>query len=728
MRRLLVAVLAIGTFGVAVMLAAWFRVCAGGACPTISTLGKYDPAQASKVYAADGRLITDLGLERRTVVPLAEMAPSVTAAFIATEDKRFYEHEGVDWIRVVGAVRANVLKMRAAEGFSTITMQLARNLWPEQISGRDKSLARKLREAKVAFEIERQYPKDKILELYLNQIDLGNRAFGVDAAAQRYFGKSVRELNVAEAATLAAIPKAPSTYNPRRNPQRSVQRRNTVLGLLRDSGYMSAAECERWRAYPLLLTARSDYSNTAEYFVEFIRQQLEARFGPDLYRGGLRIYTTLDLDAQLAAERALATQLETIESGKYGKFPHKTYADYQASRGDERDESGASPYLQGLAVVLEAKTGYIRALVGGRDFDDSKFNRVTQARRQAGSTFKPIVYAAAIEAGIPLSRIIIDEPFRLDVEGQAPWAPQNYDNKFEGAMTMRRALYQSRNIPAILIGREVGEDAVVAEALKFGLTTRVPSFPAIHIGAADVMPLEMIAAFSVFANSGRRAVPKAITRVEDPSGRILWQPAVEQAGVLAPNAAWLVNDALRDVVRRGTAAGTVGSQINFPAGGKTGTTNDGRDVWFIGYTPELVGGVWIGFDTPTKIMNNAQGGRLAAPAWTMMMKEIMDRRPSPGDFPRPNDLLVVEVDRTTGELATPFCPLPDRVVESFIPGTEPSGFCPTHGGGLGSSPMTPTVRPGESPERLMTPSTNRMVSPGARGAMGGVGPDGRKPN
>ena len=726
MRRLLVAVLALATFAVAVVLAAWFRVCAGGACPATTGLGKYDPAQASKVYAADGRLITDLGLERRTVVPLAEMSPAVIAAFVSTEDKRFYAHAGVDWYRVVGAVRANVLEMRRAEGFSTITMQLARNLWPEQISGRDKSLTRKLREAKVAFAIERQYPKDKILELYLNQIDLGNRAFGVEAAAQRYFGKSVRDLNVAEASTLAAIPKAPSTYNPRRNPQRNVQRRNLVLGLLRDAGYLSAPECEQWRAYPLLLTARSDYSNTAEYFVEFIRQQLEARFGPDLYRGGLRIYTTLDLDAQQAAERALAAQLEAIEGGKYGKFPHKSYAELQAARGDERDEASTTPYLQGLAVVLEAKTGYIRALVGGRDFDDSKFNRVTQARRQAGSTFKPIVYAAAIEAGIPLSRVVVDEPFRLEVEGQEPWTPQNYDFKFGGAMSMRHALYDSRNIPAILFGREVGEDAVVAEALKFGLSTRIPSVPSIHIGAADVMPLEMVAAYTTFANAGRRSVPKAILRVEDPSGRILWQPAVEQAEVLPRNAAWLVTDALRDVVRRGTAAGSVGSQINFPAGGKTGTTNDFKDVWFIGFTPDLVGGIWVGFDTPVKIMSNAQGGRLAAPAWTQMMKEIMDRRPSPGDFPRPDDLVVVEIDRTTGERTTPFCPLPDRVVESYIPGTEPAGFCPLHGGGLGTSPLEPTVRPGELIERLAPPA--KPVLPSSRGAMGGVGPDGRKPN
>src|SRR5512143_3721036 len=294
-RIVLVSFLAAIAFGVAVLAAAWSRACAGNSCPSIAELGGYDPNQASKVYAADGRLITDLGTERRTVVPLSEMSPYVKAAFVTTEDKRFYEHHGIDWYRVFGAIKNNVTKFRVAEGFSTITMQLARNLWPEDISGRDKSLKRKLREIKVAMEIERKYPKDKILELYLNQIDLGNRAFGVEAASQRSFGKSVRDLNVAEAATLAAIPKAPSRYNPRRNAMLNVQRRNTVINLLRDDGELSDRDAARWKAYPLLLSSRSDYSGVAEYFVEYVRQQLDARFGSDLYKSGYRIYTTLDL-------------------------------------------------------------------------------------------------------------------------------------------------------------------------------------------------------------------------------------------------------------------------------------------------------------------------------------------------------------------------------------------------------------------------------------------------
>jgi penicillin-binding protein 1A len=743
-RNLAVAALAMVAFAIAVLVAAWTRACAGNSCPSIDELGGYDPNQASKVYAADGRLITDLGLERRTVVPLGEMSPFVKAAFIITEDKRFYEHHGVDWVRVLGAIKNNVFEMRVAEGFSTITMQLARNLWPDDISGRDKSLRRKLREAKVAQEIEEKYPKDKVLELYLNQIDLGNRAYGVESASQRYFGKSVRDLNVAEAATLAAIPKAPSRYNPRKNPNFSIQRRNTVLNLLRDNSLLSAEETERWKAYPLLLSSRSDFSAVAEYFTEYVRQQLDARFGQDLYRSGYRIYTTLDLDAQQAAERALEARLEAIESGADGKFEHPTYQQYQEARADSEDDGSrvTTPYLQGLVVTLEAKTGYIRAMVGGRDFGDSKFNRATQARRQPGSTFKPIVFATAIEAGYPLSHVMVDDSLSMIVkEDEPPWAPQNYDLEFDGPMTLRRALYLSRNIIAIKLGMELGEVGVISEARKFGISTRIPAVPSIHIGSADVIPLEMIAAYTTFANLGVRTIPNGILRVEDRSGKIIWQPAVRTVSVMDTAHAWLITDALRDVVRHGTAVGSVGSRVTFPAGGKTGTTNDGFDVWFIGFTPDLVTGVWIGFDQPKRIKSNAQGGVLAAPAWTAMMREVYERRAPPGSWPRPDGLAALDIDKTTGYKATPFCPKDVHYIESYIPGTEPTAFCPIHspfgsvGGIMGTAgpgatspsptaPAAPTARPPESGAPGGPPAPPPASG---TGAMGGSGPPGTAP-
>jgi penicillin-binding protein 1A len=477
-----------------------------------------------------------------------------------------------------------------------------------------------------------------------------------------------------------------------------------------------------------------------------VRQQLDARFGSDLYRSGYRIYTTLDLDMQQAAERALEARLEAIESGADGKFTYPSYRQYMDSVKSDvsEDNSGAnSPYLQGLMVTLEAKTGAIRAMVGGRDFEDSKFNRATQAKRQPGSTFKPFVYAAAIEAGYPLSYVMVDDPLSVEIDPtEPPWNPQNYDLEFDGAMTLRRALYLSRNIIAIKLGMEIGEQAVISEATKFGITTRIPSVPSIQIGSADVYPLEIISAYSAFANLGTRTLPNAILRVEDRSGKIVWQPTVRSVTVMDTAHAWLMTDALRDVVRHGTAVGSVGSRIDFPAGGKTGTTNDGFDVWYIGFTPDLVTGVWIGFDQPKKIKANAQGGVLAAPAWTAMMREVYERRTPPGAWPRPDGLTALDIDKTTGYKATPFCPKDVHYIESFIPGTEPTAFCPIHSpfgslGGVmggagpappaaGSPPTAPASGPGKAPVPQRPPGDTTHTGT-TSGVMGGAGPPPNSP-
>ncbi len=672
-------------FLVALGAGAWNRVCAGGACPSIAGLSNYDPEEASKLYAADGRLITDFGQQRRTAVPLTQISPAIVAAFLAVEDRRFYQHHGVDWIRAVGAAKNTLLGR--TQGFSTITMQLAGNLWPEQIDRSQREgfagLTRKLREARMAFEIERNYSKDKILELYLNQINLGNGAFGVEAAAQRYFGKSARSVNVAEAAVLAALAKAPGRYNPRKSPRLAVQRRNLIIGMMEDWGKLSHESAEAWKAYPLTLSSRSDYSGVAQYFAEYIRQILQARFGTDLYRSGFRIYTTLDLDMQQAAERALEAQLSAIEDGSLGAYHHLTYRQYLDRRGDPSgDDAGPfSPYLQGLALTVEARTGYIRAMVGGRDFEDNKFNRVTQALRQAGSTFKPFVYSAALDAGLPWSTLIEDSPVSVEIPDQPTWEPKNYDSKFAGMMTMRQGMYQSVNTVAVKVGLKIGEDAVADMAANMGITTRIPRVPSIFIGSADVIPIELISAYTTFANLGVATTPVGILRVEDRDGRIIWQPETKERRVLDPQHAWLILDGLRDVVRRGTAAGAVVGRGGFdiPAGGKTGTTNDGMDVWFIGFTNDLVTGVWMGFDKKTVIKSNAQGGLLAAPAWAAMMREIYERRRTPPPWPMPEGLVDLDIDEGTGFLATPFCPRDQVVHEYFYPGTEPLQHCPLHG-------------------------------------------------
>jgi penicillin-binding protein 1A len=703
-------------FGGGLAFSGWSLVCHEGRCPSVQVLDTYTPRQTSKVYAADGRFVAEVGLERRTLAKISEIPKVVKDAFVLTEDKRFYRHSGIDWIRVPGAALRNLQAGATEQGFSTITMQLARNVFPERISGRERrgltGIIRKVKEAKVARAIEARYSKDKILELYLNQINLGNGAYGVETAAQRYFGKSVKDLNLAEAATLAALPKAPARYNPRRFPERAIQRRNTVIALMRQNGAISDADASLARAYPLQLGSKAESGEVAPYFVEWVRQQLDEKFGARLYEQGLKVYTTLDLDMQGAAERALENQIRAIESGKFGQFPHRTYEQLaaRAANGDETT-SANSPYLQGAFVAMDPRDGSVRALVGGRQFEDSKFNRATQALRQPGSTFKPIVYSAALENGRTPATVIDDAPITLPQVGDA-WSPQNYDGKFEGPITLRRALYMSRNLPAIRMGMELGEETVISMAKRFGISSTIPPYPSIHIGSADVFPIEMIAAYTTFANLGVRTAPNAIRRVENQKGEVLWEPQPERAQVLNAPEAWLMVDMMKDVVLRGSAAGSVGSRFHVPSGGKTGTTNDGADVWFIGYTADLVAGVWMGFDRPQKIKANAQGGLLAAPAYTSFMTEVYRRKPAPPDWPRPEGITTREIDRTTGQLVNPYCPLDVRMTEFFIAGTEPIQECTVHSPFNMGSPFDSTSRPGSTTVKpTVPPKRDSTVNP-----------------
>jgi penicillin-binding protein 1A len=669
----------LGILGAVAAGIAWSLVCSGDTCPSLEGLEQYQPRQATRLYAADGRFIAEIGQERRTLVRLDDIPRAVKNAFLVVEDKRFYSHGGIDYIRAFGAALANARAGGVVQGFSTITMQLARNLFPERLDPRDRGLTRKLREMKIARAIESRYTKDRIFELYLNQIGFGSGAFGVEAASQRYFGKSVREITLAEAATLAAIPKGPGRYNPRRFPERAVQRRNTVLELMRRAGVIPDSSASLAKAYPLRLARRRGGSaETAPYFVEYVRRLLEERYGKRLYEQPLRVYTTLDLDLQGAAERALDRQLRVVESGQAGAFPHRTYEQIMArAAGGGEDTRGQSAYLQGAFVALDPRNGAIRALVGGRDFEDSQFDRATQARRQPGSTFKPVTYATAIQSGRPPNYIIDDSPLILpQLDTAKPWTPQNYDLKFLGPMTMRRGLEESRNMIAIRLGMEVGEQSVVEMAAGFGLTTPVPPYPSIHIGSADVYPLEMVAAYSVFANLGWRVPTSPIVRVENERGATIFSAEAERVQVLSREEAWLMVDMMKGVIRRGTAAGSVGQHFRIPAGGKTGTTNDYTDVWFIGYTADLVAGVWIGFDQPRQIMGNAQGGRLAAPAWTTFMREVYERKPAPPDWPRPPAITSRVVDEVTGLLHGPQCPSEEAYPEYFLPGTEPTRECP----------------------------------------------------
>ncbi|MGQ0642696.1 MAG: penicillin-binding protein 1A [Gemmatimonadaceae bacterium] len=666
-RRLAISATFFFAFGTGLFAATWTRICASESCPDLATLEAFKPTQTSTLYAVDGRFIAEVGLERRTLVPLQEIPRAVREAFIITEDKRFYSHSGIDWWRIPGAAMHNIRTGSFGQGFSTISMQLARNIFPSQIT-REKTPVRKLREIRVARAIEWRYSKDKILELYLNQINLGSGAYGVETASRRYFGKSVRDLNLAEAATLAALPKAPSRYNPRRYPDRAIMRRNTVIELMRRHGVIDDEAANLARAYPLRLARRIESGDVAPYFVEWVRRQLEEKFGNRIYEQGLKVYTTLDLDMQHAAERSLENQLRAIEGGRHGPFTHESYEHFIARSLTTNEESGReSPYLQGAFVAIDPRSGGIRALVGGRDYDDSKFNRAAQALRQPGSTFKPVVYSAAIQRGYSPGSPVDDAPVAVNQVDGTMWTPQNFDGKFFGTISMRRALSQSRNLAAIDMGMSLGERTVIAQARQMGLTTPIPPYPSIFIGSADVYPLEMVAAYTTFANLGEHVEPTGVVRVQTATGEVIWEPVPKRAFVLSPGESWLMVSMMKDVVQRGTAVGSVwGAGFHIPSGGKTGTTNDGTDVWYIGYTADLVAGVWMGFDRPKKIKVNAQGGNLAAPAYTSFMKETYNRKPAPPDWPRPHTVIQQLVD------ASPDCSGTETYVDYALIGSHGS--------------------------------------------------------
>ena len=668
--KLLLVLLLLGAAGgVAGAVWLWPR-CEGDACPSVEALRSYAPPQASRVFDARGRVVAHLAPERRIVIPLERVPGRVAGAFLAVEDKRFFRHAGVDYRRVAGAMLRNLQSGGFAEGFSTVTMQLARNVFPEHLS-RAKTLRRKAWEVVLARRIERAFSKDEILEMYLNQIYLGEGLYGVEAAAHGYFGKSTRELNPAEAAMLAALPKAPSAYNPRRNPAAAVRRRNLVLALMAEGGVIEVAEAERWSAEPLRLVPPLEAQGEAPYFVAAVRRELRQRFGAEADNAGLRVYTGLDVELQDAAEAELRRQIEAVEAGQFGRY-----------RAEACGGAGAAgrACLQGLFVALDARTGDVRALVGGRDYALSQFDRVTQAKRQAGSAFKPFVYAAGLARGVPIPTVLVG-PGAPDFEGG--YLPADHVADSAG-IDLREGLRASSNRAAVALGERVGVGEVVRTAQALGLSTPIPAYPSTFLGAADVVPLELVAAYSAFANQGVLVRPRLVQRVENARGEVLWQQPVEARAVLSPEVAFLTNTLLRDVVDRGTgyAVRREGLPHAVPALGKTGTTNEAADVWFVGATPELVAGVWLGFDRPKRILHGASGGSLAAPVWGRVLGRYYRERPAPADWAAPPGVVSVMVDAQTGQLATGACP-PEQVrAEWYLTGTEPVEQCALHHEGV----------------------------------------------
>ncbi|MBI4409465.1 MAG: PBP1A family penicillin-binding protein [Gemmatimonadetes bacterium] len=650
------------------------RAGAQDGCPSVSALKNYRPPQASRVLAADGSVIADLSPQRRIVIGLEEIPAVLREGFVAVEDRRFWQHGGIDLRGVARAAWRDLTSLSLREGASTIPMQLVRNVFPEQLP-RASKVRRKLCEVYLAPQIEDEFNKREILELYLNQIYLGDGFYGVEAAAQGYFGKPAAQVSVAEAALLIGLVKSPEGYNPRKHALKAIRRRNVVLDVMAREEVITAAQAERAKAEPLRLAPPADAAAPAPYFVAAIRRELHERFGPDADTRGLRVHTALEPAMQRAAAAALLAHIEQIEAGKLGRYPHpRPPAGPLAPAGDS-----ASPYLQGLVIALDPHTGAVKALVGGRDFAHSQFDRAFQARRQTGSAFKPLVYAAALQQGLPITTRVETTPVVLSV-GRANWEPEDEAPLSDSVTTLslRTALALSSNYAAVRLGDQVGPERVIALARTLGITTPMPPYPSIYLGAADVIPAEFVAAFAAFGNGGYRVRPQLVRRVEDARGKLMWESRARPQHALDEGVAYLTLSLMKEVVNRGTAAVIRRSGFMVPAAGKTGTTNDYKDAWFVGMTPDLVAGVWLGFDRPKPIAPRSSGGRLAAPVWAEFMKRVYAERPTPPDWLPPPTLVSLPVDTASGMIATGNCP-PEQVrLEYFIPGTEPAETCPLH--------------------------------------------------
>ncbi len=622
-------------------------------------------SQSSLVFARDGALVGEIGREARTSVAIRTLPTYVGQAFVAVEDRRFYQHDGVDLIGVAGAIKGKILEGITGDnrgGASTITQQLVGNMHPDQIDRRDMGIGRKLREQGAAREMEQHYSKEQILEGYINQINFGHGWYGVESASRHYFGKPAARLSLAEAATLAALPKSPVGYDPSRYPERARTRRNLILGLMAAQGYISAANADRAQREPVVTAPDRGMAVPAEYFTDAVRQTLD-RTGVNIAAGGYRIYTTLDVGLQRAAVDALVQGILGVEQRP--GYQHPTLA-----RAPNKTDA-----LEGAVVAIEPSTGDVKALVGGRDHQLAPFNRATNALRQPGSSFKPFVYALALEDSMSAATIVPDTAIAVMIDSarNEVYSPDNSDGKFLGPITLREALTHSRNPVAVQLAMLVGLDSLAALGRRIGLATPVMPVPASALGASVVRPLDYVAAYTVWANLGSVVEPRLVTRIEDAQGRTVYQrpPSIPRS-VIDPRIAFIIRDMMRDAAERGTggpARRAVPSAI--PIAGKTGTTNDNVDVWFMGMTPDLVAGVWLGFDRPTTIMPGAAGGSLAAPIWGAMMAQWYAGRGAPTPWTPPVGMLTADLDRTTGQVADASTPASQRYTEFFVPGTEP---------------------------------------------------------
>ena len=659
--------LAIGVFSILLFYAGW------AATFDMKKVGQMP--ERNTVFDVDGKIYSRLAGANRLKVSLNEVSPLFIDALLTREDTRFYQHPGIDWHGIVRALVRDILSVSAKEGASSITQQLARNSLP--LGGR--SLHRKLLEAMVALRIEGKFTKQQILELYINRIYFGAGCYGVETASQMYFGKNASKLNLSEAALLAGLIRSPNRFSPLRNPQGAAAQRDAVLDRMTELKKISAAQAQQARQTKINTHAKRLLQIQENYAMDAVQRDLNNILTQDqIDNGGLYIYTTLDPAVQNAAQQALESQLSRIEH--QSNFRHPLKASYHPPEGGEGDSS--MPYLEGAVVAIDNASGGIRGLVGGRDYSQSKFNRaLAPANRQIGSAFKPFVYTLAFSHGLLPGAAISDGPIQPgEIQGAGNWSPGNSDGTYSGIQPVSYGLIHSRNTMSVRVGQFAGLDSVQKVAIDLNLADNVPHGPAIYIGSFETNLRDLTTAYSLFPNAGIRKQSYIIERIDDQDHQPIYRAAHISVPALDPSAAWMTSELMEQVLTRGTAASARSLGFKLPAAGKTGTTNDYKDAWFVGYTSTMTCGVWVGFDQPVTIIPHGYGAALALPVWTQVMNKAAQRYP-PQPLQPTMPLQRAMVCTISNHLATTGCQSAQTAYDIDLPIDKvPTVACEVHGG------------------------------------------------
>ena len=669
--------------------------------PSLEQLENYDPDLVTRIYSADGKVLNELFVQKRVFIELDKIPEHMQYAVVSSEDRRFFDHWGLSMRSIARAVMINTLSLSYRQGFSTLTQQLARNLYKSV--GFEDSILRKVKEMITAIQIERTYTKDEILEMYLNTVHFGHGTYGVEAATKRFFGKESKYLTIDESALLVGLLPAPASYSPIHHPDRAIRRRNTVLRLMRDQGYIGKGEHEENRARTLETVLEVPKRGTAPYFTEYVRRVLEKQdtaLGINIYRDGLKIYTTLDSRLQAIAEDAV---LKTVKDDqeRLNKRLYKNRDEFEdlayltiyeedsikmmlAGEGQLYKDLRDKLLVQSAFVALDPNTGGILAMVGGRPDYHDQYNRAVQAKRQPGSVFKPFVYTTALDNGYPVTEQLLNQPVVLNIQNMdgtwVKWKPQNYDGSTGGLTTFREGLRKSMNLISVrMVQQDIAPaDQVKQTAKRMGINTDIRAVDAIALGTSEVFPIEMVSAYSALSNMGVYSKPFAITKIEDRYGNIIKEYYPDRKEVLSEETAYLMTSLMQTVMDRGTGGSARWKyKFNRPAAGKTGTTQGWSDAWFVGFTPQIAAGCWFGVDNFKVPLGPGQDGSKAAlPAWARFMKAAHDTLGLPVEkFAKPGGIKDSEICSVTKKLPLPACPVETEIFKS---GTEPTQKCKVH--------------------------------------------------